>query len=118
MEVKYDYDQLVAALTNRFEPANQCQFYKAQIKQRIRKRDEPLTELAHDINRLTRMAYPSAVQGLRDTLAKDCFIESLNDVELEMFVCQKEPDTLDDAVRVALKYEAFSQIRRKRLSST
>ena len=117
MEVKYDYDRLVAALTNRFEPANQCELYKAQIKQRIRKRDEPLTELAQNINRLTRMAYPSAVQGLRDTLAKDCFIESLNDVELELFVCQKEPDTLDDAVRVALKFEAFSQSRRKRLTA-
>ena len=108
MEVKYDYDRLAAALTNRFEPANQCELYKAQIKQRIRKRDEPLTELAQDIN---------LVQGLRDRLAKACFIESLNDVELELFVCQKEPDTLDDAVRVALKFEAFSQSRRKRLTA-
>ena len=89
-------------------------FIRRKLKQRFRKRDEPLTELAQDINRLTRMAYPSADQGLRDTLAKDCFIESLNDVELELFVCQKEPDTLDDAVRVALKFEAFFQSRRKR----
>ena len=55
------------------------------------------------------MVYPSAVQGLRDTLAKDCFIESLNDVELEMFVCQKEPDILDDAVRVALKRDSYDE---------
>ena len=92
MEVKYDYDRLVAALTNGFKPPNQCELYKAQIKQRIRKRDEPLTVLAQDINRLTHIAYPSAVHVLRDTLAKECFIESLNDVELEMFVCQKERD--------------------------
>ena len=116
-DVRYDYDLLVTALTNRFEPENQCEIYKAQIKQRIRKRDEPLTELAQDIKRLTRMAYPSAVQDLRDTLAKDCFIEALNDVEMEMFICQKEPDTMEDAIRVALKYEAFSQGRRKRLMS-
>ena len=116
-EMKRDYDRLVKALTERFEPENQCELYKAQIKQRIRKRDEPLTELAQDIKRLTRMAYPSAFLDLRDTLSKDCFIEALNDAEMELFICQKEPETLDDAVRIALKYEAFSQGRKKRTSS-
>lgn len=116
-EMKHDYDRLVKALTERFEPENQCEIYKAQIKQRIRKRDEPLTELAQDIKRLTRMAYPSAFLDLRDTLSKDCFIEALNDADMELFICQKEPETLDDAVRIALKYEAFSQGRKKRTAS-
>lgn len=116
-EVRYDYDRLVTTLTERFEPENQCEIYKAQMKQRIRKKDEPIPELAQDIKRLTRMAYPSAVVNLRDTLSKDCFIESLNDPELELFICQKEPERLDDAVRIALKYEAFAQSRRKRLTS-
>ena len=116
-EMKRDYDRLVKALTERFEPENQCEIYKAQIKQRIRKRDEPLTELAQDIKRLTRMAYPSAFLDLRDTLSKDCFIEALNDADMELFICQKEPETLDDAVRIALKYEAFSQGRKKRTAS-
>ena len=117
-DVRYNYDQLVSTLTNRFEPENQCEIYKAQVKQRIRRKDEPLPELAQDIKKLMRMAYPSAVLDLRDTLAKDCFIEALNDAEMELFVCQKEPETMEDAVRIALKYEAFSQGRRKRLMST
>ena len=104
-------------LTERFEPQNQCEIYKAQLKQRIRKRDEGLPELAQDIKRLTRMAYPSAVIDLRDTLSKDSFIEALNDAEMGLFIYQKEPATIDDAVRLALKYEAFTQGRRKRLSS-
>lgn len=63
------------------------------------------------------MAYPSAFLDLRDTLSKDCFIEALNDADMELFICQKEPETLDDAVRIALKYEAFSQGRKKRTMS-
>ena len=114
--MKRDYDRLVKALTERFEPENQCDIYKAQMKQRVRKRDEPLTELAKDIKRLTRMTYPSAFLDIRDTLSKDCFIETLNDADMELFICQKEPETLDDAVRIALKYEAFSQGRRKRIA--
>lgn len=115
-EVRYDYERLVTTLTERFEPENQCEIYKAQMKQRIRKRDEPLPELAQDIKRLTRMAYPSAVLDLRDNLSTDCFIEALNDADMELFICQKEPERLEDAVRIALKYEAFSQSRRKRLT--
>ena len=37
---------------------------------------------------------------------------------MELFICQKEPETIDDAVRLALKYEAFTQGRRKLLSSS
>ena len=116
-KIRQNYDRLVTTLTERFEPQNQCEIYKAQLKQRIRKRDEGLPELAQDIKRLTRMAYPSAFIDLRDTLSKDSFIEALNDAEMELFICQKEPVTIDDAVRLALKYEAFTQGRRKRLSS-
>ena len=116
-EIRQGYDRLVTILMERFEPQNQCEIYKAQMKQRIRKRDEGLPELAQDIKRLTRMAYPSAFLDLRDTLSKDCFIEALNDADMELFICQKEPETLDDAVRMALKFEAFSQGRRKRLSA-
>ena len=116
-EIRQNYDQLVTTLTERFEPQNQCEIYKSQLKQRIRKRDEGLPELAQDIKRLTRMAYPSAFLDLRDTLSKDSFIEALNDAEMELFICQKEPATIDDAVRLALKYEAFTQGRRKRIAS-
>ena len=116
-EIRQNYDRLVNTLTERFEPQNQCEIYKAQLKQRIRKRDEGLPELAQDIKRLTRMAYPSAFMDLRDTLSKDSFIEALNDAEMELFIYQKEPATIDDAVRLALKFEAFTQGRRKRLSS-
>lgn len=116
-DIRQNYDRLVTTLTERFEPQNQCELYKAQLKHRIRTPDEGLPELAQDIKGLTRMAYPSALVDLRDTLSKDSFIEALNDAEMELFICQKEPQTIDDAVRLALKYEAFTQGRRKRLSS-
>ena len=103
--------------TEPFEPQNQCEIYKAQLKQRILKWDQGLPELAQDIKHLTRMAYPSAFIDLRDTLSKDSFIEALNDAEMELFIYQKEPATIDDSIRLALKYEAFTQVRRKQLSS-
>ena len=90
-EHRSDYDQLVKALTARFEPTNQTELYWAQIKGRLRKKSETLQELAQDINRLVRRAYPQASSDLRDQIAKDCFIDSLNEHELEWFVYQGKP---------------------------
>ena len=115
-EIRQIYDSLLNTFTKRFELQNQCEIYKAQLKQRRRKRDKGLPKLAQDIKRLTRMAYPSAFMDLRDTLSKDSFIEALNDAEMELFIYQKEPTTIDNAVRLALKYEAFTLGRCKQLS--
>ena len=73
-EIRQNYDRPATTFTEHFEPQNQCEIYKGQLKQKIQKRDERLPELAQDIKRLTRMAYPSAFIDLRDTLSKESFI--------------------------------------------
>ena len=55
-----NYDKLVAVLLTRFEPENQSEVYRAQLKGRLRKRSEPLTELTQDVWKLARKAYPTA----------------------------------------------------------
>ena len=112
------YPTLVQALSNRFDPENQTQLYKAQLRTRIRKDGESIPELAQDINRLVRSAYIELPSELREGIAKDCFIESLNNRELEMAVFQSRPKSLQQAVNVAIEFEAFQATRqRKPLSS-
>jgi hypothetical protein len=77
---------LVSALTDRFEPDNQGKLYRAQIKNRIRRRGEPLSELAQDIKRMIHKAYPSAPPEVREQLGRDCFSDSLNEAEMEWTV--------------------------------
>ncbi|MES9883151.1 MAG: hypothetical protein ABW185_19985 [Sedimenticola sp.] len=101
-----DFNALVSALTDRFQPGNQSTLYKAQMKQRLRRKDEPLPELAQDIKRLTRLAYPSLPSDHRQDLALDCFIEAINDWNLEQFITMKEPQTIEEGLRIAMKYEA------------
>ncbi|MES9881346.1 MAG: hypothetical protein ABW185_10745 [Sedimenticola sp.] len=101
-----DFNALVSALTDRFQPPNQSALYKAQMKQRIRRKDEPLPELAQDIKRLTRLAYPSIPSDHRQDIALDYFIEAINDWNLEQFITMKEPQTIEEGLRIAMKYEA------------
>ncbi len=114
-EQRESYGSLVTALSARFEPSNTAEIFRAKLKGRVRGKTEPLTELAHHIRHLTRKAYPSVGVQVREHLALESFIEALNDGELEWFVFQTKPQTIDQAVETALEYEAFKQGRRRRV---
>lgn len=113
-EYRYSFRHLVSALSSRFEPENQAEIYKTQLKSRVRRKNESITELMQDIKRLVRMAYPNAPLDFRDQITKDSFIESLNEQEMEWSVFQGRPRNLEDAVRLSLEYEAFQQARGRR----
>ena len=109
------YDSLVAALMERFEPDNQSQLHRAQLKSRIRRDNEPLPQLAHDIRRLVRDSNPGVPMDIRESMAKDSFLDALNDKELELAIFQSRPKTLQDALRTAIEIEAFHRSRDRRL---
>lgn len=56
----YDYDALIIALEARFGNAHQAEVHRMKLKSRVRRREESLTELAEDVERLVRLAYPRA----------------------------------------------------------
>ena len=113
---RQSYDQLVNALLNRFEPRGQSDLYRCMLKRRVRGKGEPLTELAHDVKRLARKAYPCDASNLRDLQALDSFIDALVDSKMEWVVRQAKPRNLHDAVILALEYEAFVLSRRVNVS--
>lgn len=111
------YDHLVAALVSRFQPSNQSELYRVQMKNKTRDKGKILPELAQDIKRLTRLAYPTAPIEVREQLARDCFMDSLGDPDLEWAIFQGKPINIDDSVRIGLEYEAFTIGQRKKFPS-
>ena len=107
------YTKVIQILTKRFAPENQTEMYRSQIDARIRKRGEPLQELAQDIKRLIRLAYPSISSEVRDSLAYRAFRDALNDHDLEWAIMQTNVETIDEALHLAIKYEAFQGSKRK-----
>ena len=100
------YRKLREALVARFQPENQGALYKAVLRARERGKNECLQALAEDIERLTRLAYPKADVSTIDVMAKDRFVESLKDPQLQYWVHQGKGETLLDAVQSALHGEA------------
>ena len=107
------YRQRVKALVNRFELDNQSEVFRAQLKSRCRKRSKDLVELAQDVKKVVRKAYPGVDRDLSDTLTKDAFINALNDGHMEWFVRQSKSSAPDGALQLALEYEAFQNGRQR-----
>ena len=110
-----DYKELSNALQERFAPPNQTELYRVQLKERRQKASESLTELGQDIWRLTNLAYPTAPADLRETLAKEQFIDALVSSDMRLRIKQARPTSLNMAVRHAVELEAFNKAERKHL---
>ena len=104
---KHDYGDLVRALEERFAPPNQTELYRVQLRERRQKASESMAELGQDIRRLTNLAYHKAPSDVRETLAKEQFVDSLINTEMRLKIKQARPVDLNDAVRHAVELEAF-----------
>ena len=80
----YNYSSLVTALDARFGSSHQAELHHMKLKSCIQKREEGLAELAEDIERLARLAYPTAPPTMLELLAKDQFIDALQDGDMRL----------------------------------
>ena len=101
------FKQLVTRLRSRFGSLDMEEKYQAEIQCRRRKTNETLRELAQDIRRLMMLAYPGDRSAMAERMAKEHFICALDDPELELKVREKEPQTLDSALKSAQRLEVF-----------
>ncbi|CAC5415985.1 unnamed protein product [Mytilus coruscus] len=87
--------------------------YEVQMNSICRKPGQTLPEMAQEIRRVTRQAYPTAPIEIRDQLAKDCFVRAINDPKMQLSIFQRESKTIDNCVRFGLEYDAFTVDQKK-----
>src|SRR6218665_3606800 len=101
------YEQLVERLCQRYGTEGQAETFRAQLYYRRQRTDETLSDLLHDIRRLVVLASPVPANETTDIVAKDAFIEAMRDKELALKVREREPRTIDEAYRVALRLAPY-----------
>ena len=87
--------------------AHQAELNRARLRSRRRGRDEGLPELAEDIERLARLAYPEADSTMLEVLGKDQFIDALVNDDNRLRLRQMRPPTLRVALEHALELESY-----------
>ena len=102
-----DYAVLRDALTQAFRPTQQIYLYQAELKNRVKKPSESLSDLGRDIVRLTKLAYPTADPETRETVAISAFLDALpgNAMETRMSVLRARPRTMLEVVALAIEVE-------------
>jgi hypothetical protein len=88
--------------------------FRALLHNRIRQPKESLPDLAHEIRKLVRLAYPSGEQSIIEIIALEHFIDALSDPDTKWRIQQTRPQSLDQAVRVAVELEAFQMANRQK----
>lgn len=87
--------------------AHQTELNRGRLQNRRRQRDEGLPELAEDIERLARLAYPDADSSMLEVLGKDQFIDALLNDDARLRIRQMRPATLRGALEQALEMESY-----------
>ena len=101
------FRKLVSRLRSRFGSADMEEKFQAELQCRRRRSGESLRELAQDIRRLMMLSYPGDRSVMAERLAKEHFLTALEDPELELRVREKEPQSLDAALKAAQCLEVF-----------
>lgn len=114
MTRRHDYRALVSSLNQRFGSENMTEMFRAVLKTRTRNHQESLPELAQAIRRLVKQAYPSAPYPLLESLGRDHFVDALTDADTRWRIQQARPQSIDEAVRVAVELEAFQEAEKQR----
>ena len=93
----YDYNTHLTALEAHFGSGHQAELNRMKLKNRVRKREEGLTELAEDVEKLIRLAYPDADPAMMELLGivLDHFIDALHEEEDEAENETESPKNFD-----------------------
>ena len=108
------YKEIEEELKRRFGHEEQTKVFLLELRARRRLQGESLKDLAQSIRDLTGKAYPKIPREYREEIAKEAFIEAIEDPDIRNGVFRADTTSLDDSVKAALEAEAFYKMERAR----
>ena len=105
-DVKTNWNTLKVELKKRLDTTTSPDLYKSEFMSRRKLSTENYHDFGNAIRTLARKAYPSLPSNVRDELAKDQFLRGLEKIDLVIKVKHEKPESLDEAVRMAVEWEA------------
>lgn len=107
------FTALCGALEKRFGE-ERAVVSKAELMSTYRRRGQTLPELAQEIRRMVDNAYPGFPRAAQEEIAVDRFTASLGSATLRRVLYQASPATLDAAIELGLRHEAWDAVESSR----
>ena len=102
-----EYDDIRRVLLQRFNPPGREAAYRCQFKNRKLIETESISDYGYALKHLSAKAYPELDRLARETYVIDQFICGLNSSEIRKHVQFRHPKSVDEAITLAIEYEAF-----------
>jgi hypothetical protein len=107
---RMDYGHLVTAYNNAFIPSEWARAYRGSLNARRQAKDETFLQYAAALRKMAVIAYPSTDSAFTDEVREDrcldVFLIGIEDPHIAVFVTNKKPRTMEDAVSAAEAYAA------------
>ena len=110
-EKRMDYEHLVKAFNNAYIPSEWARAYRGTFNSRKQAVGETFLKYAAALRKLAVIAFPSTDPAhsdkVREQRCLDVFLNGIKDPHIAVFVTNKKPDTMEDAVSAAEMYSAI-----------
>ena len=104
------FEEVADRLRRRYGSVDQMEACRVELKTRVRRPGESLSQLMKDVRRLFLQAYPSPSNEFSEIMARDAFINALQDRDLILKVLEREPTTLEQAFKIAERMELYRSL--------
>ena len=105
-----DYNFLRARLSRRYDPPEREEAHRAELRARMRRRNESADEFAENLKNLAQRAYTSADQNMLDNLVVERFREGHGNEELKKHLCLYPSTGLQDLIGTCVRFETHVEI--------
>ena len=102
-------DDVIDLLRNRFGTTHQVERFRQELRTRRRKPNESIQAVYQDVRRLLALGYPGQVGEMYEVIGRDFFLDALDDQALRIRVLDQQPRTLDEALSIVCRMEAYSK---------
>ena len=102
-------EDVIDRLKARFGTESQQPLFQLQLNSRKQLAGEDLGTLMSDIQRLVMLTYPGKPTPHSELTATRAFIDALAERDIALKVAEREPKSLDEAYRIALRLQGYKQ---------
>ena len=110
---KESFEAATKALKDRFEPKSKKELYIAEFYARRKRKTEGWAEYGEDLRVLVDKAFPSLAADAKQLLALQHFMSQIENVQIAFAIRQRNPTTVEEAVRATLEFESYLQPKQR-----
>ena len=101
------YQEVTRALIRRFGPTNLIKVHEQALSQLRLSKGQNIRELAQEVQRLVKQAYPDIIGPPRDRLAVKHLLNAIPDKDTAFYVREKNPTDVSEACTLYERYVAL-----------